>query len=138
MTINFGDFKNGAHHFPVHIFWNATDAGGVVYYANYLKMAEEARGSLEKLFGPKPGEFMVRKCSVEYMKPARHNDDLMIRTTCGELKGASITIEQEVMRDEEILVKLSTTLVFVDLSTLKPARIPETYIAKLKEIKNEQ
>lgn len=122
-----------AHTIPVRIYYEDTDAGGVVYHANYLKFGERARseflrnighecGNLEKEFG---FIFVVKHIDVEYIRPAMLDDALHVETTMLEIKNSSFRMLHLVKRGEELLCQLYVTLVCVDTNTIKPVRIPD-------------
>jgi acyl-CoA thioester hydrolase len=115
------DAASAEHRFPVRVYYEDTDAAGIVYYANYLKFAERARTEMLRTFGvsqqamreAKGVAFAVRRCQVEYMAPAKLDDMLEIRTRITELRGAAIEAEQVVSRDNDQLVRLNVMLVCV-------------------------
>jgi acyl-CoA thioester hydrolase len=121
-----------AHVFPVRVYYEDTDAAGIVYYANYLKFAERARtewlrekGVGQRALSEDEGvAFAVRRVSVEYLSPARLDDRLEVHTRIVAVRGASLDGEQEVRRDGQTLAKLSLTLACVARSG-RPARLPE-------------
>lgn len=108
----------GAHLFPVRVYYEDTDAGGVVYYANYLKFAERARTELLRHLGiehgapgtGKPMAFVVRHCSADYLKPAKLDDNLQVVTEIDEVRGASLCLSQTIKRDGEDLVRLKVRI----------------------------
>ena len=121
------------HIFPVRVYYEDTDAGGVVYHSNYLRFAERARTELLREHGVDHTSLMadsglmfaVRRCEAEYVKPARLDDALEIRTRCIEASGASFWLEQLVQRAGETLVEMKLRLVCLKVDG-RPARIPET------------
>ena len=118
-----------SHLFPFSVYWEDTDAGGIVYYANYLKFTERARTDLlrgleinqQKLMAEDGLTFVVRDCHVEYLKPAIMDDVLAVRTTLSELKGATLKMRQDVIRDDQILVKSEVRIACLQKSG-RPAR----------------
>ena len=121
------------HIFPVRVYYEDTDAGGVVYHSNYLRFAERARTELlrdhgidhTRLLSESGLIFAVRRCEAEYVKPARLDDALEIRTRCIEATGASFWLEQLVQRAGETLVEMKLRLVCLTKDG-RPARLPET------------
>lgn len=121
------------HVFPVRVYYEDTDAGGVVYHSNYLRFAERARTELlrdhgidhTRLLSESGLMFAVRRCEAEYVKPARLDDALEIRTRCIEATGASFWLEQLVQRAGETLVEMKLRLVCLTIDG-RPARLPET------------
>ncbi len=102
----------GAHHLPVRVYYEDTDAAGIVYYANYLKFIERARTDMMRLLGVSHSRmsadeglsFIVRSCTVKYRKPARLDDGLDVRTRIMRVRGPVLDIEQDVVRNGELLV----------------------------------
>ena len=121
------------HVFPVRVYYEDTDAGGVVYHSNYLRFAERARTELLRgdgidhtsLMAENGLMFAVRRCEAEYVRPAHLDDALEIRTRCIEATGASFWLEQLVQRAGETLVEMKLRLVCLT-SDGRPARIPES------------
>lgn len=125
---------------PVKVYYEDTDAGGVVYYANYLRYAERGRteffkdagfSNTEFLRSETPVAFMVKHCEIEYFRPARLEDELTVETEVEEVGGASLKFLQTVMRGTEKLAELHVTVVCAALMTGKPKRIPEELREKL-------
>ena len=118
------------HSFHARVYYEDTDAGGVVYYANYLKFAERARTELLREAGIAQSDqdilFVVRNATLDLKQPARLDDMLTIHTTLLTLKGASFMLLQQIMRDETILATLEVTIACITPS-FTPARIPPTY-----------
>ena len=108
--------KNGAgewcHHFPVRVYWEDTDAGGIVYYANYLKFTERARTDLlrmldihqQTLMAQDGLNFVVRECKIEYLRSARLDDFLDVRTMISDVKGATMRMTQDVYCQDALLI----------------------------------
>lgn len=115
MIGKFLEDKSGisTHSFPLQVYWEDTDAGGIVYYANYLKFTERARTDFLRGLGINQQEmmsleqltFVVRDCQIEYLKPAKMDDSLEVRTTLTDLKGATLMMHQDVIRQGETLIK---------------------------------
>ncbi len=129
-----------AHHFPVRIYYEDTDAAGIVYYANYLRFAERARTEwLRELGHPHqamidgPGlAFAVRRCVVDYLKPAKLDDLLSIVSLVVDVKAASLDLVQDVRRQDFVLARIEIKLACLD-NRLKPARIPTALRNRLTE-----
>lgn len=130
--------RAGAHVFPLRVYFEDTDAGGIVYYANYLKFAERARTEMLRAAGIESGRmmaeqgigFVVRRCVADYKKPARLDDRLDVETRVAEISGASLTLEQRVRRDGAVLVALEIMLVCMD-GAGRPQRMPRSVRACL-------
>ncbi len=120
------------HVFPVRVYYEDTDAAGIVYYANYLKFAERARSEFlrERGIGNRALQqsdgvaFAVRRLSVEYLAPAYLDDLLEVRSRITGVHGAAIEAEQDVVRDEKDIARLTLTLACVARSG-RPVRLPE-------------
>lgn len=117
-----GRIEGGRHLFPLRVYWEDTDAAGIVYYANYLRFIERARSDLlraagidqEALRRESGLAFAVRACAIEYLKPARLDDDLEVATRRLELKGASLRLEQTVRRDGADLALAEVRIACID------------------------
>ncbi len=116
----------------VRIYYQDTDAGGIVYHSNYLDFAERARSDLLREIGlsntalvNRGVAFVLRQLNIMYKAPAKLDDDLCIQTTVREIKNASMIMEQRFFRDDKELVSITLQLAFVNPDTLAPIRIPE-------------
>ena len=116
---------------PVRIYYEDTDSGGVVYYANYLKFMERARTEWLRSLGLEQDAlrdeghlFAVRSVQVDYLRPARFNDLLDVTASVVDAGGATLTFEQQVRRDDEVLCEGRVTVVSLDAETLRPKRMP--------------
>ena len=129
--------------YEVKIYYEDTDAGGVVYYANYLKFLERARSEaiyemgfsnteLKKEFGVL---IIVKSCNIDYKKPAIFEDKLSIISTIKEVTKTSFVMEQNINRDKELIASSDIHLVSVNLDG-KPTKIPEILKNKLNEYIN--
>ena len=109
------------------IYYDDTDAGGVVYHANYLKFCERARSDLFYEHGKSPavngGHFVVRHLEADYFKSAKLGDLIEVKNQLIELKKASLILKQEVFKGEERLFAMTSTLAYVKDG--KPSRIDE-------------
>ncbi|MCW3477415.1 tol-pal system-associated acyl-CoA thioesterase [Limobrevibacterium gyesilva] len=126
---------DGSHHYPVRVYYEDTDAGGVVYHANYLRFAERARTEALRDLGVPHAEmtsqyglmFMVRRVKVDYLGPARLDDSLVVITQPLAIRAASTDLRQRFVRIGEAgrdLVSLEIQLACVRLSDQRPARVP--------------
>ena len=124
--------ETGFHTISVRVYYEETDAAGIVYYANYLRFAERARTELLRDLGvahetikKKWGvEFIVRNCNAEYILPAFLDELLEVRTVCKEIKGASINLRQSVNRDNEELVAMEVKIASRSCKGGRAVRIP--------------
>ena len=113
-----GRFEAGEHVYPLRVYHEDTDAGGIVYYANYLKFAERARTEMMRgagithvtLLGDHDAAFVVRRCAVDYKQPALLDDEIEVRTSIGTVAGAHIAAKQRVMRDGVLLANIDLKL----------------------------
>ncbi len=118
---------------PVRVYWEDTDAGGVVYYANYLKFLERARTEWLSHLGLEQDQmardagvvFVVRRVEADYLMPARFNDRLLVRCRLIELGRASLSMEQQVTRGDQALLKATVKVACVQQTGFRPARIPD-------------
>ena len=119
------------HVYRLRVYFEDTDAAGIVYYASYLRMAERARTEMMRLLGVDHAAMMrndrsvltVRECAIEYLAPARLDDVLEIRSSLLEVGGASLRMRQAVHRCGDILARIGLRLACVDEAG-RPARIP--------------
>lgn len=120
------------HRFPLRVYYEDTDAAGIVYYANYLKFAERARTEMMRAAGIEHSRlredegiaFAVRRCSVEYVAPGRLDDRLEVETRVERISGAAIEAEQTVLRDAQVLARLRLQLVCIGPGG-RAARLPK-------------
>ena len=127
------------HTWPLRVYYEDTDAAGVVYYANYLKFAERARTEMlhqanidqMRLRDEHGVVFAVRACNADYQKPARLGDEIVVETAVGKVGGASIALRQSVMKDGVNLVVMQITLVCMN-SDGRATRIPQEVRAVLQ------
>ena len=116
----------------VKIYYEDTDSGGVVYYANYLKFLERARSEViysfglsnKKLLNEYDTLIIVKSCNIQYKKPAKLEDELEIDSKIKSFTKTSFTIDQTIKRKEEIISLAEIVLVTVDKSG-KPIKIPK-------------
>ncbi len=127
------------HHFQIRVYYEDTDAAGIVYYANYLKFAERARTEMMRDRGASHEDlrqsaglsFVVKRCLADYHRPARLDDVLDVQTHIGEIGGASLNLRQLVFLDDRLLVSMDVKLALLNES-MRPARIPQALIAALR------
>ena len=125
--------------YKVKVFYEDTDAGGVVYYANYLKFFERARTeaiaeiglSNKKLLEEFGVLIIVKSCNIDYKKPAKLEDQLEIKSIISSISNSSFKMTQKVFRDDDLLTSSEIHLVIVDKKG-KPSRIPDELRKKIK------
>jgi acyl-CoA thioester hydrolase len=133
----------GTHSFPVRVYYEDTDAAGIVYYANYLRFAERARTEALRLSGIDQSDllreqgigFVVRKCVVDFLKPAMLDDLLTIQTHLTDINKVSMELRQTIRRSEDTLVTMEVKLVVVG-SGMKLAKLPDTVRKAMLKIFN--
>jgi acyl-CoA thioester hydrolase len=129
--------------FKVTIYWEDTDAGGVVYYANYLKFMERCRTEWLRALGvdqlrlraERQLQFAVVSVTVDFLRPAVLNDEILVTAELSRLSGATIVFKQTIMRGETQLIDASARVACLDSGTLKPRPIPKDLFV---EWRNEQ
>lgn len=117
----------------MRVYYEDTDAGGVVYYANYLSFMERARTEWLRVLGFEQPEmaavhgvlFVVRAVQIDYLKPSRFNDSLQVTVEAVNVGGSRIRFLQHVLRGNEEIVRAEVEVVCVSTDTFKPARMPD-------------
>ncbi|MBA3669304.1 MAG: YbgC/FadM family acyl-CoA thioesterase [Sphingomonas sp.] len=130
-----GGFVAAEHHFALTVYFEDTDAYGIVYYANYLKFMERARSDMLRACGidqeaelARSGSaYAVVEAHLRYRRPAKLGDDLRILSTIDEVRGSSVEIQQRVMRGDEMLNEGRITAAFLDGSG-RPRRHPKEWV----------
>jgi len=128
-----GEIRDGRHHMQIRVYYEDTDFSGIVYHASYLRFMERGRTNHLRLMGAEqhtlfeqahdetPGfAFVVRSMQIDFLKPARMDDVLDIVTWPVAVKGASITLAQEVRRDDHLLVKAEVRVAFISEGRAQP------------------
>ena len=132
-----GEMRDGRHVLTVRVYYEDTDFTGIVYHANYLRYMERGRTNYLRLLGADhralfeetakeaPGfAFVVRSMNIDFLKPARMDDVLEVFTEPQEVRGASITLRQRVMRGDELLVEASVRVAFISDGRARPIPKP--------------
>jgi acyl-CoA thioester hydrolase len=132
-----------AFSWPVRVYWEDTDAGGIVFYANYLKFFERARTEWLRSLGVQQrqlreatgGMFVVGDTSVRYLRPARLDDELLVTAEVEARGRASMVLAQQALcrRTGAVLCEGTIRIGWVDSSTLQPARIPDSILQALDD-----
>ena len=125
---------------PVRVYYEDTDAGGVVFYANYLKFFERARTEMLRAMGHEQDHltategsiFVVRAVQVDYLSPARFNELLQVSAKVSLAKKASLIFEQAITRGDEVLCAAIIRIACLDAQTMRPKAIPENLLEQLK------
>lgn len=136
-----GGFAGKEHHFALSVYFEDTDAYGIVYYANYLKFMERARSDMIRAVGvdqaaelrQSGSAYAVVEVDIRYHKPARLGDDLRVVSTVDQVRASSVHIQQRVMRGLELLTHARVTAAFLD-GEGRPRRQPKDWVEKFKQI----
>jgi acyl-CoA thioester hydrolase len=128
-----GEIRNGRHVMSVRVYYEDTDFSGLVYHASYLRFMERGRTNYLRLLGADqralfeetekeaPGfAFVVRSMQIQFLKAARMDDVLEVITSPHEVRGASITLDQRVMRADEVLIEARVQVAFVSGGRARP------------------
>ncbi|MCA1857809.1 tol-pal system-associated acyl-CoA thioesterase [Massilia oculi] len=129
-----------AFDWTVRVYYEDTDAGGIVFYANYLKFFERARTEWlraagigqQQLLEDEGAAFVVKSASLDYHAPARLDDVLSIRTTVEKLGRASVQFSQQAWKGEQLLTTASVKVGCVDTATMRPRSLPDSAAAKMR------
>ncbi len=136
-----GQIVDRQHVLPLRIYYEDTDAQGIVYYANWMRFLERGRTELLRLLGQEHSalraerglNWIVRRCTIDYLKPARLDETVEILTGCGELRGASLHMLQEVRRGEQTLVRADLLIACMDEAG-RPMRLPPQVRTALAQV----
>jgi acyl-CoA thioester hydrolase len=136
-----GGFVGREHRFALTVYFEDTDAAGVVYYANYLKFMERARSDMIRSAGidqaaelrRSGSAYAVVEVEISYRRPARLGDDVQVVSTLQRLRASSVDIQQRVMRGAELLANASVTAAFLDREG-RPRRQPKEWVDKFSEL----
>ena len=136
-----GGFVGAEHHFALSVYFEDTDAYGIVYYANYLKYMERARSDMIRACGIDQfaelklsgSAYAVVDVAIKYRRPARLGDDLLVISTVDEVRASSVLIQQRVMRGEEQLTDARVTAAFLDAQG-RPQRQPKEWVEQFKAL----
>jgi len=126
------------HQFPLRVYYEDTDLAGIVYHANYLKFIERARSEMVRAAGVSQTAmkeeggivFAVRRMQVDYLAPAKFEDELQVRTGFGHLGGARFDLDQDVWRADQLLFQARVQVVCLDAQG-RATRIPADIRQKL-------
>lgn len=136
-----GSLVNGVHHLFTRVYYEDTDAAGIVYHANYLRFAERARTEMLRALGIEQERlrretglaFAVKRCLVEYSRPALLDDELVVESRLVALGGASLEVDQRVKRGAAELARLAVRVACLGRDG-RPARLPPALRAALMEL----
>ena len=144
MTKRHEPATNAAFTWPVRVYCEDTDAGGIVYYANYLKFMERARTEWLRAIGMEQGPlqseqgliFVIVDTQVEYKRPARYGDALTVTASIREHTRASLGFSQQVLRGDELLVDGAIRVACLDAKSYRPRGLPGALVDKLVSGRN--
>ncbi|MEQ1530745.1 MAG: tol-pal system-associated acyl-CoA thioesterase [Methylococcales bacterium] len=125
---------------PVRVYYEDTDAGGVVFYANYLKFFERARTEMLRAKGFEQDQlmtntgiiFVVRTVQIDYLRSAKFNDLLQVSAEITELKKVSLIFNQEITLGQDLLCKSVIKIACLDVQSMRPKAIPENLYEQFK------
>ncbi len=132
-----------AFHWPVRVYYEDTDAGGVVYHSQYLNFLERARTEWLRAAGFEQDAlradqgvlFVVSRVAIDYLRPARFNDALVVTVDVRENRGARLLLDQQVIRenDDKPLARAEVQVVCVDPERFRPKAVPDLILEKLRD-----
>jgi acyl-CoA thioester hydrolase len=136
-----GGFVGHEHRFALSVYFEDTDAYGIVYYANYLKFMERARSDFIRAVGvdqaaelrASGSAYAVVEVDIRYKRPARLGDDLLVVSTVEQVRASSVDIHQRVMRGPELMTDARVTAAFLD-GEGRPKRQPKVWVEKFNAI----
>ena len=136
-----GAFLGSVHRFALRVYFEDTDAAGIVYYANYLKFMERARSDMLRAIGIDQrgaldvgeGVYVVAEARIKYHRPAHLDDALVVVSDLEDLRAASATIHQRVMRGEELLADATIVAAFLSPEG-RPKRQPKAWLDLFKPL----
>jgi acyl-CoA thioester hydrolase len=125
---------------PLRVYYEDTDAAGVVYYANYLRFAERARTEWLRALGFEQTDlardhgvaFVVRSAAIEYIMPARFNDGLRVTVELIKVGAGQIDLFQRVLRGDDLLATVTVNVACVRLATMRATRIPQALATRIR------
>ena len=128
--------KKNSDQFNYRIYYEDTDAGGVVYYANYLKFFERARTDFLRNIGISQALlaqmeniiFVVKRCAIEYQYPARLDDEITVSVKVKEIHKVSLTMTQEIRKSAQPIAQLEVQIVCLNQQNFKPTKLPQKLI----------
>jgi acyl-CoA thioester hydrolase len=137
-----GRFEGKSHLFAVRVYFEDTDAGGVVYHANYLRFMERARSDMLRVAGIDQrraldggqGVYVVADLAIKYARSAKLDDDLVVISTLQKVTGARCVIHQRVMRGGDIVTDAMVTAVFIGPDG-RPKRQPPAWVEIFERLK---
>ncbi len=125
---------------PVRVYYEDTDSGGVVYHANYLKFMERARTEWLRHLGFEQDQlrqeyhclFAVHSMQITFRQPARFNDQLQVRSRLNKVAGASLVFEQKIFRNDELLCSAMVKVACLEAHQFRPMAIPSLILMEIR------
>ncbi|NOT84923.1 MAG: tol-pal system-associated acyl-CoA thioesterase [Methylococcaceae bacterium] len=125
---------------PIRVYYEDTDAGGVVYYANYLKFFERARTEMLRAIGYEQDQlrssenilFVVRALQIDYLSPAHFNDLLAVSSTVTEIKRTRILFDQVITKESLTLCHAAISIACLNATSMRPTAIPQPLLEQLQ------
>ncbi|HLS69645.1 MAG TPA: tol-pal system-associated acyl-CoA thioesterase [Kiloniellales bacterium] len=142
MTASSGRLVGQKHVMPLRVYYEDTDAQGVVYHANYLRYAERARAEIIRLLGISQRQlkeergliFTIKRATIDYRAPARLDDLLEVHTSFVALRAASLVADQRIMLEGHLIADIQVHVVMLLLATGRPARVPPEVMHPLQRL----
>lgn len=130
------------HHWPVRVYYEDTDSGGVVYHSNYMNFMERARTEWLRTLGFEQTDvkdvlnvvIVVHSMQIDFKKPAKFNDLLTVTSQLVKIGRSSFSFEQKIIRKDQLLVQAQVKLACVSTQTFKPVAIPKPILLKMESI----
>lgn len=130
------------HHWPVRVYYEDTDSGGVVYHSNYMNFMERARTEWLRTLGFEQTDvkdvlnvvIVVHSMQIDFKKPAKFNDLLTVTSQLVKIGRSSFSFEQKIIRKDQLLVQAQVKLACVSTQTFKPVAIPKLILLKMESI----
>jgi acyl-CoA thioester hydrolase len=129
------------HRLAVRVYFEDTDLSGIVYHANYLRFMERARSDLLRLLGidqrqalqDGTGVYAVADLAIRYVSPARLDDDLVVETRCADVRGATVSMVQRILRGRDLLTDATVRAAFLSPGG-RPVRQPADWVARYRAL----
>lgn len=134
-----GGFQGKVHHFPVRVYYENTDFGGIVYHAEYLKFMERARTEFlraldihQNILAQKDLYFVVYHLEISYLSSATLDDSLVVKTQLCRLKGVGLVLSQKIYKGDKLLIECTVKLCVIN-ALQKPQRLPKETFSTLNK-----
>lgn len=129
-------------HWPIRVYYEDTDAGGIVYHAQYLNFMERARTEFLRTLGFEQDEitqtdgvfFVVKKIAIDYLVPARFNDEITVASTITRCGRANLEFAQDVVREATPITRAQVKVACIDATSMRPCAIPSPIYAEILNV----